>query len=230
MSSDAQYLAVKAQVEEIARKVGRDPQEVLIIGVSKTVGVPEVELAVSAGAHDFGENRPECLCQKAEALPQENWHFIGNVQSRAIPRIVKHACLIHSVYQAKHIEAINKAADQCGKVQDILLEVNISGEESKGGCTVQEAPELVELALSLENIRLRGLMTMAPQGDMECARQTFDGLSQLAIALRQTMTESQAKCFTELSMVMSEDWPEAIAAGATMVRVGRAIFSEGFSA
>ena len=229
MSADAQYIQVKQEVERVAREAGRDPKEVLLIGVSKTVGVPEVKCALSAGAHDFGENRPDCLVEKATALPDENWHFIGNIQSRAIPRIVAHATLIHSVFEERHILAIEKAAAQCGKVQDILIEVNVSGEESKGGCTVQDAAHLVSVGQEGPHVRVRGLMTMAPQGDIVVARETFDGLKALHENLRSQMSDELAVHFSELSMGMSEDWPEAIHAGATMVRVGRAIFSETFA-
>lgn len=228
MSANDQYLAVRQKVDAVCREAGRDPQDVLLIGVSKTVGVPEVELAVSAGAHDFGENRPELLQEKATALPEERWHFIGNIQSRAIPRIVEYATLIHSVYQERHILAIEKAAAARNKVQDILIEVNVSGEESKGGCSPADAAALVATALECPHVRPCGLMTMAPQGDTQVAYETFEGLSNLFHQLRAEMGENDKNAFNELSMGMSEDWPQAIAAGATMVRVGRAIFSEAF--
>lgn len=228
MSADEKYRVIRREVDQTCKQVGRDPREVLLIGVSKTVGIPEVSSAISAGAHDFGENRPDCLVQKATALPQENWHFIGNVQSRAIPHIVEYACLIHSVYHEHHIQAIEKAASKLGKVQDILIEVNVSGEASKGGCHPSDALGLVRTALSCPHVRPRGLMTMAPQGDKHVAFETFTGLAALSCQLRQEIGENDAKAFSELSMGMSEDWHEAIAAGATMIRVGRAIFSDSF--
>ena len=228
MSADANYRAIRQEVDQVCTQAGRDPKEVLLIGVSKTVGVPEVKQALSAGDHDFGENRPECLEEKATALPKENWHFIGNVQSRAIPRIVSHACLIHSVYQEHHIQAIEKAAAKLGKVQDILIEVNVSGEESKGGCTPDNALPLVRAALACPHVRPRGLMTMAPQGNKQVAMETFTGLAALFQQIKQEIGENDAEAFTELSMGMSEDWREAIHAGATMIRVGRAIFSDTF--
>lgn len=229
MSADKNYRTIRAEVDQVCESTGRNPQDVLLISVSKTVGVPEVELAVSAGAHDFGENRPECLEEKSIALPQEHWHFIGNVQSRAIPRIVAHAQLVHSVYQEHHLHAIEKAAAKLNKVQDILIEVNVSGEESKGGCTPEDALSLVNVALSCPHVRPRGLMTMAPQGDKQVAFETFTGLAQLSERIKQEIEENDAEAFSELSMGMSEDWREAIKAGATMIRVGRAIFSDSFS-
>ena len=229
MSADENYRIIRQEVDEVCKQAGRNPQDVLLIGVSKTVGVPQVSLAITAGAHDFGENRPECLREKATALPHENWHFIGNVQSRAIPHIVEHACLIHSVYQEHHVKAIEKAANKLGKVQDILIEVNISGEESKGGCAPDEALELVKAALACPHVRPRGLMTMAPRGNKQVAFETFSGLAALSEQIRQEIGENDAQAFCELSMGMSEDWRQAIAAGSTMVRVGRAIFSDTFT-
>ena len=228
MSADENYRIIRQEVDEVCKQAGRNPQDVLLIGVSKTVGVPQVSLAITAGAHDFGENRPECLREKAMALPHENWHFIGNVQSRAIPHIVEHACLIHSVYQKHHIKAIEKAAQKLDKVQDILIEVNVSGEESKGGCAPEEALELVQVALACPHVRPRGLMTMAPQGNKQVAYETFSGLAALSEQIRQEIGENDAQAFCELSMGMSEDWRQAIAAGSTMVRIGRAIFSDTF--
>ena len=228
MSVGKNYCAVRSQVDDVCKQANRNPQNVLLIGVSKTVGIPEVAAAIEAGAHDFGENRPECLEQKATAFPGENWHFIGNVQSRAIPRIVQHACLIHSVYQKHHIQAIEKAAAHCDKVQRILIEVSISGEESKGGCVPSEALQLVKAGLLCEHVQVCGLMTMAPQGDKQQAHATFQGLASLFQQIRQEIGENDAQAFTELSMGMSEDWPQAIQAGATMIRVGRAIFSDSF--
>ena len=228
MSADENYRIIRQEVDEVCKQAGRNPQDVLLIGVSKTVGVPQVSLAITAGAHDFGENRPECLREKATALPRENWHFIGNVQSRAIPHIVEHACLIHSMYQGHHIKAIEKAAQKLDKVQDILIEVNVSGEESKGGCAPEEALELVKAALACPHVRPRGLMTMAPQGNKQVAYETFSGLAALSEQIRQEIGENDAQAFCELSMGMSEDWRQAIAAGSTMVRIGRAIFSDTF--
>lgn len=222
------YEGIRARVAQVAQGCGRKPESVKLIAVSKTVDVPVVQEAIGGGAHDFAENRPELLEEKALAYPQENWHFIGNIQSRRIAQIVAHATLVHSLYQEGHARKINDEAAKLGKVQDVLLEVNVSGEESKGGCSPDQVCELVSLCLSLPNVRLRGLMTMAPRADEEAVRQTFSGLQQLHARLRQSMTEPQAALFNELSMGMSEDWPVAVEYGATMVRIGRAIFSDSF--
>lgn len=229
-------MAIAAQYEQVGRQVasecalaGREPREVVLVAVSKTVGLEGVQQALDAGARDFGENRPDQLVQKAKAFPQARWHFIGNIQSRQIKRIVEHAHLIHSLYEDRHAVKISEAAAQIGKVQDVLLEVNVSGEASKSGVAPDLLPALVESVAGLPNLRLRGLMTMAPQGDPDEARRTFAGLRRLRDGIRDGMDSAAAAAFDQLSMGMSEDWRIGIAEGATIVRIGRAIFSDDFA-
>lgn len=217
--------AVRAECE----RAGRLPQEVTLVAVSKTVGLDGVEQAIAAGARDLGENRPEQLVQKSEAFPDAHWHFIGNIQSRQIHKIVEHAHLIHSLYEDRHAAKIDAAAAELGKVQDVLLEVNVSGEQSKSGVASDELPALAQFCQELSHVRVRGLMTMAPQGDLAIAQRTFAGLRELADELRFGMDDAQAACFDQLSMGMSEDWRVAIEEGATIVRIGRAIFSDDFA-
>jgi pyridoxal phosphate enzyme (YggS family) len=212
----------------VCKECGRNPESVRVIAVSKTVDAPVVGQAIAAGAHDFGENRPSCIQEKWECYPNETWHFIGNIQSRQIPGIVRCSSLIHSLYQERHALKINQAALAAGKVQDVLVEVNVSGEASKDGATPDEARELVRLCQTLPAVRVCGLMTMAPQGNAELARATFDDLAALHAEIRASLPPQQAAVFNELSMGMSEDWRQAIEAGATMVRIGRALFSSTF--
>lgn len=221
------YQHVLNEVAEQCRMAGRSPEEVTLVAVSKTVGLDGVAEAIEGGAFDFGENRPDQLVPKHEAYPQVNWHMIGNIQSRRIADIVGAATLIHSVNHEEHARKIDRVAERMGKVQDILIEVNVSGEASKSGVTPAEAGELVRLADSLDHVRVRGLMTMAPEGDLVVARETFDGLAALFAEIKPTLGDD-ATYFDELSMGMSEDWREAIDAGATIVRIGRAIFSDAF--
>ena len=221
-----------ATLDELARvcaECGRDPGDVAVMAVSKTVGPAEVAEAIEGGCALFGENRPEQLSEKATLFPQVSWHFIGNVQSRKIGQIVGSADLVHSVYRSHHLPKIDAAARGAGKVQDILLEVNVSGESSKSGVAPQDLPVLVQAVLACPNVRLRGLMTMAPQGDERAARECFAGLAQLKAQVAPLLPESSRATFTELSMGMSEDWPQAVAEGATIVRIGRALFSGEFS-
>ena len=222
------YAKTSDHLAQVCMQAGRVPSDVRLIAVSKTVGLEEVAEAIAAGACDFGENRPDELMRKADAYPQVNWHFIGNIQSRRIRDIVGRATLIHSLFEERHARKIDEVAAEHGIVQDVLLEVNVSGEESKGGVAPEDLPALLAFCEGLDHVRVRGLMTMAPQGSEEVARQTFDGLAELHARVRADMDAEQAECFTELSMGMSEDWPCAVPAGATMVRVGRAIFSDLF--
>ena len=218
-------------LEELARvcaSCGRDPREVKVIAVSKTVDAPAISAAIAAGAHDFGENRPDQIVPKSAAFPEARWHFIGNIQSRRIPEIVASATLIHSLYQLRHAEKIDHAAAELSKVQDVLIEVNVSGEASKSGVAPVEAADLVRAVAALPHVSVRGLMTMAPADDAQAAREAFAGLAELAAQIRAQLPAEDAAVFTELSMGMSDDWREAVPLGATIVRVGRAIFSESY--
>ena len=217
------YESVLSEVRERCGKDGRDESSVLLLAVSKTTDVEGVREAMSAGARDFGENRPDELVRKHDQIPDANWHFIGNIQSRRIKDIVRCSCLVHSVYEIRHARKISEVAERMGKVQDILLEVNVSGEETKGGLDPDELIGMVEACAELKGIRPRGLMTMAPQGDPDVARRCFSELAGLAVGCRAVLG-SDAEHFDQLSMGMTEDWGEAVDEGSTIVRIGRAIF------
>lgn len=222
------YQKVAADVSEAAAACGRAPEDVLLVAVSKTVGSEGVAEAIEGGACDFGENRPDQIVPKSVSFPEARWHFIGNIQSRRIPEIVASSALIHSLYQLRHAEKIDRAAAELSKVQDVLVEVNVSGETSKSGVAPDEAAELVRACTALPHVRVRGLMTMAPAEDARAARESFAGLVALAEQIRAGLPAEEAAAFTELSMGMSDDWREAVPLGATIVRVGRAIFSESY--
>lgn len=228
MGIEERYRRVAQQVAQTAREAGRDPGEVRLVAVSKTVGLSGVEAALAAGARDFGENRPDAIKKKAGEYPQARWHFIGNVQSRRIPDIVQCASLVHSLYQERHVARIDEVARRLGKVQDVLLEVNVSGEESKSGVAPGQAGALLRACEPFANVRVRGLMTMAPQGDKAVAHACFEDLARLHARLRDGLDAQRADAFDELSMGMSEDWQEAVFAGATIVRIGRAVFDDAF--
>ena len=172
--------------------------------------------------------RTDAIKKKAGECPQARWHFIGNVQSRRIPDIVQCASLVHSLYQERHVARIDEAARRLGKVQDVLLEVNVSGEESKSGVAPGQAGALLRACEPFANVRVRGLMTMAPQGDKAVAHACFEDLARLHARLRDGLDAQRADAFDELSMGMSEDWQEAVFAGATIVRIGRAVFDDAF--
>ncbi len=229
MSIGQNYVDVKEELAQTCIGCGRSPEDVCLLAVSKTVGADGVRAAMEAGALDFGENRPDQLVDKAEEFPDRRWHFIGNIQSRRIGDIVRYAHLIHSLYQEKHALKINDCAAALGRIQDVLIEVNVSGEESKSGISPDGAKELIERCNGFKNLRVRGLMTMAPQGDIDVARRTFEGLRDLSEQIRPSLDSQAALAFDQLSMGMSEDWKAAVAEGSTIVRIGRAIFSENFA-
>ena len=220
--------ATAADVAQVCRDNGRDPKDVRIIAVSKTVEPPVVAEAIAAGAIDFGENRTQPFNEKYALYPQANWHLIGQLQSRKAKEVVGKACLIHSLDRPSLLDAIQKEAARLGVTQNVLIEVSISGEESKAGIAPADVPALLEQVSGCPNVYVRGLMTMAPFGDLEIARKTFAGLRNLAECLQARYATRDSIDFTELSMGMSNDYVQAIAEGATMVRIGRRIFSENF--
>lgn len=223
------YKAIHDEIADLCAQSGRDPEEVRVVAVSKTVGCDEVAQAIDVGFHDFGENRPDGLQEKQQAFPNQTWHFIGNIQSRKIPQIVSHASLIHSVDQIRHLEKIDSVACQNGIVQDVLLEVN-SGEEAKGGIEPSEVLDFLKRASGFEHVAVTGLMTMAPRGDKQTARQCFEALRELRDEAAAWQEKTYGKSsMHELSMGMSEDWREAVLAGATIVRIGRMVFDTGFT-
>lgn len=229
MSTKTRYMKVRKEVDEACAQAGRDPKEVLLLAVSKTVDLDQVQEAIEGGAHAFGENRPDELVRKSQAFPDQSWHFIGNIQSRRIPDIVSAADLIHSVSKAEHLPKIDKAASKIGKIQPVLIEVNVSGEESKSGFRPDEVHEVIVGAAELPSVRIQGLMTMAPRADEEAIEQSFGGLRRLRDELQaQLDDEGIDVTLSDISMGMTEDWPQAIERGTTIVRVGRAIFDSAF--
>ena len=162
-------------------------------------------------------------------FPQANWHFIGSLQSNKAAGVVGKSFLIHSLDRPSLLHEIQKQAARQGIVQDVLLEVNVSGEASKAGLAPKNLAAFVEEVLQCKNVQCKGLMTMAPKGDLTVARKTFAGLRKLSeeMCVRYACHDNIA--FDELSMGMSNDYACAILEGATMVRIGRKIFSESFN-
>ncbi|MDR1712908.1 MAG: YggS family pyridoxal phosphate-dependent enzyme [Coriobacteriales bacterium] len=215
---------ILSEIAEACASVGRQPNDVRLVAVSKTVGLPEVAQAVAAGIHDFGENRSALLNEKQAAFPEQHWHFIGSIQTNKVRDIVG-AALIHSVASERALLAIQKRAAERELVQDALVEVNVSGEASKDGLAPAALPGLLELAGGLANVRIRGLMTMAPLGSPDAARTTFAGLRQLRDAWAPRFAGSDHVQLEELSMGMSDDFTIAVQEGATIVRIGRSIWT-----
>lgn len=218
----SRYEVVRRQVSDAADISGRPPGDVTIVAVTKTVGIAEVRAALIAGITDFGENRVQEFLGKFGLFPDAHWHFIGSLQTNKVKDVVGRAHLIHSVDSMRLLAEIDHRSSTAGVVQPVLLQVNVSGEESKHGfacCDVREA--LVE-ASSLSSVEVRGLMTMAPFGRPEDARWVFRELRELRDSLRDMPLNGVE--LTELSMGMSNDFRVAVEEGATIVRVGGAIF------
>ena len=229
MSLKTRYEGISQTVADACQACGRSRQDVRVIGVSKTVGLDAVAQAIDADIHDFGENRPEELARKHDAYPDQRWHFIGNIQSRQLSQVVGRACLIHSLYKESHADKISRLALEQGIVQDVLVEIN-DGEDNKKGLDPQCLEAMLLHCAQLPGLRVVGLMTMAPFGDMDAARACFKGLRVLRDEVQASLERQgvQGVELRELSMGMSDDYLEAIPEGATMVRVGRAIFSDDY--
>ena len=218
-------LAVNNRIREACLAAGRSPEEVTLIAVSKTKPLSMLAEAYEAGAREFGENKVQEITEKAESLknPEYHFHMIGHLQTNKVKKAVQYSDYIHSVESLHLAEAVNREAEKQNKIQNILLEVNLSREESKFGLDEEGAMLLAEACKSLPNLRLCGLMTVPPYTeDMETNRPYFRALREL----KERMNRELGLSLTMLSMGMSGDYPVAISEGATHVRVGTAIFGE----
>ena len=210
------------EVGNIARNCGRRAEDVKILAVSKTVPVEVMNELYACGVREFGENREPELAMKVAAMPDDiKWHFIGPLQANKIRKVVKNASVIHSVASMAHIERLERIAGEEGKEPEILLEVNVSGEASKGGFTPEELLLAAAAAAKCENIRWSGFMTMAP---LDASSEELMAIFSKLRELRDICEKETGKKLETLSMGMSGDFPEAIACGATVIRVGSRIF------
>jgi hypothetical protein len=212
------------QIQSTCNGLNRDTEKIKLIAVSKTYDVDAICSANDLGLTDFGENKAQEIRDKYKILGDKvTWHFIGNLQRNKVKYVVKAASFIHSVDSIALADEINKQAAKLGKVQKILLEVKTSFEESKSGAEGEESLKaLAEHCGSLENIDLIGLMTMAPfTNDEKIIRQSFSELRKLKDKLN-----SYGFNLSELSMGMTNDFEIGIEEGATMLRIGSAIFGK----
>jgi pyridoxal phosphate enzyme (YggS family) len=218
---------IKALRERIERKCAeakRNSSEIKLIAVSKTFGTDDIEKVFGEGLKDFGENKAQELSAKYEQLGDKiTWHFIGHLQRNKVRFVVPAASYIHSIDSLQLATEVNKAASKINKIQKVLLQVKTSEEESKSG--IQSKSELLNLVRycgEYSNIQLEGLMTIAPfTDDMNLIRQSFKQLRKLRDDLN-----SEGFELKELSMGMTSDFEIAIEEGATMLRIGSAIFGE----
>jgi PLP dependent protein len=223
MSVAAKYEQIKQLINETCFKVERNPEEVKVIAVTKYVSTERALEALEAGIINLGENRDDGLLKKWEVLQDKPaWHYIGSLQTRKVKNIINIVEYIHSLDRISLAEEINKRA---GHKIKCLVQVNVSGEESKHGLSPEEALVFIESLSKFENISVEGLMTMAPfTNDEDQIRGCFRKLRELRDQV-QALNLNYAPC-TELSMGMSNDYVIAIEEGATMVRIGTALVGE----
>ena len=223
----AQGLAdVRARIARAASAAGRDPAEVTLVAVTKTVPAERVRLAYDTGLRQFGENRVQEGVAKvaALALTDATWHLIGHLQTNKARPAAGSFALIHSVDSRRVAEALAHEAGKLGRALDVLLEVNLAGEESKFGFSPDAALAEAAGVARLPHLRLLGLMTVAPLvDDAELVRPVFRAMRQLGDRVRPLVGNPSP---WHLSMGMTNDFEVAIEEGATIVRVGRAIFGE----
>lgn len=225
MSIADNITAVRARIGAALERSGRAGERVSLVAVTKTVPVERIREALAAGVTDLGENRLQEAAPKAEAIgPGPTWHFIGNLQRNKVRHVVRFAELIHSVDRLSLLEEIDRRAARIGKVQRVLIELNVAGEESKSGAAPEGLDGIVRAAAGLSHVRIEGLMTMAPLvSDPESVRPVFRQTA--AFFDKMSKTTAPNVEMTYLSMGMTDDFEVAIEEGSNMVRIGRAIFA-----
>lgn len=211
---------IHEKIAAACERSGRNPEEITLVCVSKTVPWETVLAAQELGENVFGENRVQELGEKYPLIKGARWHLIGHLQTNKADKVVGKAELIHSVDSLHLAEKINACAEKKGIKQDILLEVNISGEESKYGLTTEEIPTIIKSISNMEHLCFKGFMTMAPKdAPREEIRRIFRDAHSLFIKYRPMGA-------TVLSMGMSGDFEIAVEEGATHIRVGSSIFKK----
>lgn len=226
MSIAENIAQVNARIAAAAREVGRDPGSVTLVAATKVQTSDTIRQAIAGGITCCGENRVQELTGHLEdnAYEGAQVHFIGHLQTNKVKYVVGRVDLIHSVDSPRLLEAIDQRAAKLDVVQDILIEVNIGGEQSKGGCPPDQVPELARLAGQAQHIRLRGLMCIPPVAARpEDNRVFFTQMAQLFVDITTQMGDNKNDIDC-LSMGMSDDFEEAVRRGATHVRVGTALF------
>ena len=214
---------IEEKITKAAEISGRKREDVLLLAVSKTVDVPRIKEAVNLGLVDLGENKPQEINWKYDEIENVRWHQIGHLQTNKVKYIIDKVCLIHSLDSVKLCEEIQKRAEAKGITMDVLVEINIAGEEAKHGVPPEKAEELVLEASKFKNIRVKGLMTVAPfVENPEENRKYFRQLKQLSVDINAKNIDNIY--MDTLSMGMTNDYVVAVEEGATMVRVGTAIF------
>jgi PLP dependent protein len=221
VSVAANLASVRARLDAAARRGGRDARDVCLVAVGKTWPPGALQEALDAGVRDLGENRAQELRDKVAALGgRARWHFIGHLQTNKVRHVVGIAHLVHAVDRIELAEALSRRALALGVEQGVLLEVNVAGEASKHGVAPADAVGVAAAVAALDGVSMRGLMTVPPLPDRpEDSRPVYAELARIGRELAARVPGA-----TELSMGMTRDFEIAIEEGATMVRIGEAIF------
>lgn len=215
---------VKDRVAQAAIKSGRQPEDITLIAVTKTLPVDVINAAIGFGVADIGENKVQEVMDKYDqVIGGPKWHLIGHLQTNKVKYIIDKVSLIHSVDSFRLAEEISKRAEKAGLIMEILVQVNVAEESTKFGLSVEEVSELVEAISVLPGIRIKGLMTIAPFIDDETElRKYFSQMKEIFETLKKTMYNKAD--MTYLSMGMTNDYELAIEEGANMVRIGTGLF------
>ena len=218
---------VRKRIREVCSRCGRNPEDVLLLGVSKTFGIDSVRDAIDAQLFDFGENYAQEFLEKRSQITDERvrWHFIGHLQSNKVKYIAEHVHLIHSVDNDRLAEELQKRGERMGRSLDVLVEVHTTDEATKYGIPPEGTPDLVKRIARFNQVRVQGLMTMGPfSDDPDDSRPSFQQLTSLRDKIVREGIENVS--MRHLSMGMTHDFEVAIEEGSTIVRIGTAIFGE----
>jgi len=221
---ETNLLTIRELIGKFEQKYGRTPGSVKLLAASKFQPLAKLESAIKLGQHAFGENYLQEALEKISFLANESleWHFIGSIQHNKTKKIAEHFSWVHSIASEKIAQRLNDQRPPSLPPLNVCIEVNMSGESSKSGITIEDAKRLVEVCASLPRLKLRGFMTIpAPSDHFDEQLKPFTALAELLALLQKKYPQLDT-----LSMGMSEDYEAAIAAGATIVRIGSAIFGE----
>lgn len=214
---------IRSDIKKACEISGRNYDDITILGVTKTVGTDDIMCAVNEGITELGENRVQEFLEKYDKIPNVKWHIIGHLQTNKVKYIIGKTKLIHSVDSVKLAEEIERLSKKAGVITDILIEVNISGEETKSGISEDEILPFLEKAENFSNVKVKGFMTMAPKFAPEDEiRQIFKKLYKIFVDISQKKYNNISMEY--LSMGMSSDYVIAVEEGANIVRIGSKIF------
>lgn len=216
---------IRERINKAAEKSGRSGKDITLVAVTKTYEADVINEAIELGVTDIGENKVQEILRKYDSVKPVRWHLIGHLQSNKVKYIIDKVSMIHSVDSIHLMDEIERQAEKKNKTMDILIQVNISGEESKFGIKPEDVYEILEYASKLKYVKVRGLMTILPKDDNKMnLKLHFVNIKRLSLDISEKKYDNI--CMDYLSMGMSGDFEEAIMEGADMVRIGSAIFGE----